>query len=146
MCACPGAGSPPDLDMAAVPQNIFRELWGRATIRKVRPPTLRDLGTKVVKLKPFMSSPEVIQEAMSTARGLPPEDESAGILRATPGGVVKPEKETSAGMRYKIKLQDPSHIETFLSFEKVKPKRGLGAARLKLADGMYLSSLNRTSR
>ena len=101
--------------------------------KHVRPPTRRDLGTKIRKLKPVVVAPQIIDEVLSVARGLPPEDKEAGILRPQLGGVVKPTKTTATGDTTKVKLQDPAHIHSFFSLETKVPKRGLGAAKLRLS-------------
>jgi hypothetical protein len=69
-----------------VPQSIFRHQLDSQLAKHVRPPTRRDLGKKVRTLKPFSTTAEVIQEQLSVAKGLPPEDEASGIMRVTPGG------------------------------------------------------------
>ena len=77
----------------------------------------------------------MIEELLSVARGLPPEDENSGLVRLTPGGVVKPTKKTSSGDTTKFKLQDPAHVKAFFSLETKVPKRGLGAVKLNLGAG-----------
>ena len=41
-------------------------------IKYVRPPTRRDLGNRIKKLKPVLTTPEVLQEQLDVAKGLPP--------------------------------------------------------------------------
>lgn len=79
-----------------------RSRWSR--LKHVRPPTKKDLGTKVRKLKPIVTTPEVIQELVAETAGLPPEDAAAGIIRLRPGGALKPVKDTSSSTTYKWKL------------------------------------------
>ena len=115
-----------------LPTELFRHGLMTQLAKHVRPPTRRDLGTKIRKLKPIVTCGPVVEEMLSVARGLPPEDVSSGILRKTPGGVVKPTKSTSSGDTTKLKMQDPNHIHPFFSLEQKVPKRGLGAVKLNL--------------
>ena len=72
---------------------------------------------------------------MATARGLPSEDDASGILRVTPGGVVKPVTSTASKDIFKVKLQDPDRVSAFVNMEDRTPTRGLGAAKLILPMG-----------
>ena len=87
----------------------------------------------MVKLKPIVVPAMVIEEMLSTARGMPQEDEQSGIIRLTPGGVVKPTKSTSSGHTTKIKVQDPNHIVSFFKMQEKLPSRCEGATRLNLS-------------
>ena len=89
----------------------------------VRPPTRKELGTKLVKGKPFPTTESVIQEQVAIAAGLPEEDELSGLLRLQPGGPVKPKKESATRTFYKIKLQDPAHLKAFCRFQERCPMR-----------------------
>jgi len=110
------------------PAEAFRHRLMTQLVKHVRPPTRRDMGTKVLKLKQIVMPASLIDELLSTARGLPPEDEQPGlVMRLTPRGVVKPTKATPTGKTTKIKLQDPKHIKAFFSLDKHKPSRFDGA-------------------
>ena len=125
--------------MTEVPTEVFRA--GISTLFKkyVSAPTRRDLGTKLQKLKLIATTRSVVEEMISTARGLPPEDEAAGILRVTPGGVVKPVTSKPSNDTYKIKLQDPTHIASFIKMEERVPTRSFGAAKLILPKDDYVT-------
>lgn len=73
-----------------MPVEVFRHTLMTQMTKHVRPPTRRDLGKKIHKLKPIFTCRAVVEEMLSVARGLPAEDQMSGILRLTPGGVVKP--------------------------------------------------------
>ena len=115
------------------PVEVFRHRLKTQLVKHVRPPTRRDLGTKVLKLKPIVVPSILLHEMLSTARGLPPEDEQSGLIRLTPGGVVQPTRSTATGDTTKIKLQDPDHINSFFKLEEKAPTRGWGATRLHLS-------------
>ena len=121
--------------MAEVPMEVFRHGLSTQIVKHIRPPTRRDLGRKIRKLKPIHTTRAVVEETLSVAKGLPAEDEASGLLRVTPGGVLKPTKSTATGETVKLKLQDPSHIVSFLKMEERAPTRGFGAARLILKKG-----------
>ena len=104
-------------------------------VKHVRPPTVRDLGTKVRSLKPFTTTAKVVDELLSTAKGLPAEDEASGLVRLTLGGVVKPVKSTASMDTIKIKLQDTAHVKALYRLDERAPTRGMGAARLILPKG-----------
>ena len=101
----------------------------------VRPLVMKEQGTKVRTLKPVLTTRQVVNELLSTTRGLPPEDESSGLVRLTPGGVVKPTKETATMETIKIKLQEHSHVSAVFKLHDVDPMRGFEAARLLLPAG-----------
>ena len=73
--------------MEKIHTNVFREVLNTHLKKAMRPPTVADLGGQTRKTKTFVTARSVIEEMLSTARGLPAEDEAAGILRVTPGGV-----------------------------------------------------------
>ena len=82
--------------MSEIPTEVFRHLLSSAMTKGVRPLVMKEQGTKVRTLKPVLTTRQVVNELLSTTRGLPPEDESSGLVRLTPGGVVKPTKMTAA--------------------------------------------------
>lgn len=79
-------------DVAMIPQSVFRDQLDKMIVKTIRPPTNRHLGTKMRETKFISITPEVWQEQLSIAKGLPPEDEDAGVLRIQESGVVKPTK------------------------------------------------------
>ena len=115
------------------PLQVFRHRLMAHLVKSVKPPTARDLGTKVIKLKPIVAPRALINEMLSVARGMPAEDVQAGILRLTPGGVVKPTKNTSAGETTKLKMQDPDHVKMFFKLHEAMPSRCQDATRLHLS-------------
>ena len=123
----------PPQAMAEFPLEVFRHRLKAQLVKHVRPPTVRDLGTKVQKLKPIVVPATLLEEMLSTARGLPPADVAAGIVRLTPEGAVKPTQSTASGDTTKFKLQDPEHIKSFFKLEEKQPSRCEGATRLKLS-------------
>ena len=81
--------------MAEVPVEVFRHGLSTQMVKHIRPPTRRDLGKKVRKLKPIPTTRAVVEETLSVAKGLPPEDTQSGILRVTPGFAPSPSKTTT---------------------------------------------------
>ena len=131
--------------MEKIHTNVFREVLNTHLKKAMRPPTVADLGGQIRKTKTFVTARSVIEEMLSTARGLPAEDEAAGILRVTPGGVILPVKSSTAGDTFKIKLQDPEHIEAFYSLEEKVPTRGHGASMLLLPKSKEKRGLKATA-
>ena len=122
----------PQQEMEQIHVEVFHNVLSTHLKKILRPPTGADLGTKTRKTKPFPTTRTVVDSMLSVAKGMPPEDEALGILRMTPGGVIKPLKSTSAGDTIKVKLQDPDHIASFYSLHEKFPTRGEGAAMLSL--------------
>ena len=77
---------------SGVDTEEFRDQLDKMIVKTIRPPTNRHLGTKMRETKFISITPEVWQEQLSIAKGLPPEDEDAGLLRIQESGVVKPTK------------------------------------------------------
>ena len=123
------------MEMSEIPTEVFRHGLATEMTKHVRPPTKKDLGKKVRELKPIPTTRSVADELLSTANGLPAEDEQSGLVRLTPGGPVKPKKSTANRDLIKIKLQDQDHIDAVYSLQHKTPTRGLGAARLVLPKG-----------
>ena len=119
--------------MSETPTEVFRHVLSNAMKKGVRPLAVKEQGSKVRSLKPVLTTRQVVDELLSTAKGLPAEDEASGLLRMQPGGPVKPQKETSSGTTLKIKLQDPSHVASFFRLQERAPTRGSGAAKLILS-------------
>ena len=92
------------------------------------------------KLKPIITTREVLEDQLSMARGLPASDEKAGLLRME-SGALKPTKETSTGAVYKIKLQAPAHLRAFYRLQDRDPKRGMDAGRL-----IFKKALGKTAK
>ena len=122
-------------EVAEIPLEVFRNTVNKQILKLVRPPTRKELGTKLVKGKPFATTESVIQEQVAIAAGLPEEDEQSGLLRLQPGGPVKPKKVSATRTFYKMKFQDPAHVKAFCRMEERCPTRGSGAAKLVLASG-----------
>ena len=133
VASCGFAG--PLVEMAEVPAEVFRHGLSTQIIKHVRPPTRRDLGKKIRKLKPIATTRRIFDEMLSVAKGMPEEDVSAGILRKTPGGVVKPLRETATGDTIKLKIQDPETVAKIIRMDERVPKRGFRAAKLILPKG-----------
>ena len=66
-------------DCASIPQDVFRHVLERQLVKHIRPPTRRDLGTKLTSIKPFSTSLEVVQEQLEIAKALPEDDEESGL-------------------------------------------------------------------
>ena len=74
-------------------------MTNRELAKPVRPPrTKKHLGKNVRQVKPFVTTPEVFQEALSVANGLPDSLPKAADPKKDPGlertaeSAVKPEK------------------------------------------------------
>ena len=65
----PVAESP--TEMVEMPVEVFSHRLETQLVKHVRPPTRRDLGTKVTKLKPVFTCAPVLEKMLSVARGLP---------------------------------------------------------------------------
>lgn len=107
---------------------IFRRMLDMQVAKHVRPPTKRDLGKKLRKIKPVTSTSEVIQEFLSARGMLPSQDLAAGIDRLE-DGTMKPTSKFSTVEMYKIKLQNPAHLRALYQMEMRVPKLGWGSAK-----------------
>ena len=63
---------------------------------------------------------------------LPESDQEAGIHRAEDGS-LKPTKTSGLANSFKLKLQDPTHLKSFVDFGRRLPSRGVGATKLLLS-------------
>ena len=60
------------------------------------------------------------------------EDSGAHIDRSE-DGLLKPFKKTAVQDTYKLKLQDPKHLDAFYRLEERVPSRGIGAKKMYAA-------------
>lgn len=102
-------------------------------VKHVRPPTKKDQGKKLRRLKPIPTTRTLVQENLSVQRGLPENDSESGIKRLTPGGAVAPKKTSVSRDVITVKLQDPEHVSSLMRLHERIPTRGQGAAKLILA-------------
>ena len=49
---------------------VFRNTLYKMKAKQLRPPTKKHLGKNLRQVKPFMTTPEVFQEALLEARGM----------------------------------------------------------------------------
>ena len=106
--------------MTQIPQVFFRHQTDVQLIKHTRPPTKKDLGTKLRTIKPYPTTLTTLNELFAVASGLPEEDASMGIDRDETGALkpfVSKKKETGEPKKpspsfdlYKVKLQDPTHV------------------------------------
>lgn len=122
-----------DVSHVRVPLTIFASILAKQLARTIRPPSKKHLGTRLRETPAMPTAEHLWQDLLSVRNGLPATiaktEMDPGIER-TESGQVKPYKSTAAGDRFKIKLQDPSHIKAFCRLEERVPGRGLGASML----------------
>ena len=98
----------------------------------VRPPTKSILGTKLRKIKPVMTVPEVLQEAFSTERGFPEDDSKSKIVRSADGNLI-PESSTPTVDKFNLRITKLEEMTSFFRLGQRCPARGLETARLRLS-------------
>ena len=60
--------------MVQIPMAVFRHQMDMMMAKHVRPQTKKDLGKHMRKLKPIITTREVLEDQLSMARGLPASD------------------------------------------------------------------------
>ena len=129
MYACTGK------DKVQFSVKVFEGYLNKQLKKTIRPPGKKHLGVNLRRADPIPTTLSIIQEQLSTERGLPEEipakdaTKSADLER-DPDGKVKPIKISSTRHKYRVKLQEPAHISSFLKMEERFPGCGMGAAVL----------------
>lgn len=117
----------------SVPISIFSSILTKHLSRTIRPPSKKHLGTRLRETQSIPTAEVLWQELVSVKNGLPqsvPKTDSDPGIDRTESGFVKPCKSTAVLDRFKIKLQDPSHIKSLCRLEERVPGRGHGASML----------------
>ena len=115
--------------MAQLPVQLFRHQLDMQLVKHIRPPTKKDCGKNVRKLKPIVTTRAVIEDTISEAHGLPALSE-ASLLKDKKTGATIPKEIKQSGERIKIKLQDPKHVRAFYRGQDRSKKKCWGAAKL----------------
>ena len=126
--------------MAQVPVTVFSHQLNKQLVKHVRPPTKKSLGKHVRRLKPIVTTREVVDDQLSVARGLPPLSE-VSILKDKTTKELVPTIESASGLRMKVKLQQPKHVRAFWRLQDRAPKKGWGAAKL-----IFKKAMGRTAK
>ena len=88
----------------SVPKGFFDANLDSAVTKIVKKPRKTDLGTKLRKSEPFLTVQEVMNDALSTARGFPEADEKMGIKRNEDDSLVPTEDSKPTADTYKVRL------------------------------------------
>ncbi|KAL1519437.1 hypothetical protein AB1Y20_022959 [Prymnesium parvum] len=100
------------------PKAVFEHQLDKALRKHVRPPTKKHLGRRPRISTPIMTTVEIVEK-------------DPKLMRSDRGGVL-PVRTTPTADVYKIKLQDPSHVNALFRtlMEDRAPPRGLRATQL----------------
>ena len=133
-----------DVGVPAVsfPKAVFENMMDEQLAKAIKPPAKKHLGRRLREVPPFLTALEVLQDQVSTARGLPEQNFQALIDRSE-DGLLKPFKSTAVQDTYKLKLQNPTHLDAFYRLEERAPSRGMGAAKMHAAAPPSLPALPR---
>ena len=109
--------------------SIFKVQLDEALGRLATAPTRRHGGTRLRSSIALQSPIELLH---TESKVLPESDQEAGIHRAEDGS-LKPTKTSGLANSFKLKLQDPTHLKSFVDFGRRLPSRGVGATKLLLS-------------
>jgi hypothetical protein len=129
-----------DRKLSLVPTSIFEHQLANTLFKAVRPPGRKHLGTNLRKIDPVPTLPKVVQEMLSTARGLPAVSPAQDLARVPNPGYpqqlegmpIKALKVTATLKRTKVKLMRQDNISSACSFEEHDDRLGFGPLRLQI--------------
>jgi hypothetical protein len=130
-------------DVTIIPNSVFRIKTDAAICKKVRPPTNKDLGKHLRKVKWFEVSEPIFDETKQALEVLPDENTSSGVLQSEPAKVLTT-KTTATHETLIARTQDPDSIAKLFRLETKMPKIGLGASKLKYTECLDVDKENKS--
>ena len=107
-----------------IPMSIFKGQLDEALGRLATAPTRRHGGTRLRSSIALQSPIELLH---TESKVLPESDQEAGIHRAEDGS-LKPTKTSGLANSFKLKLQDPTHLKSFVDVGHEHVGRTVGSA------------------